>query len=84
MGEAPAWAAAPAVVAALGESGRALYEGLMGRFEFSSLEGERLLEACRAADVLAQLRQDPEADLRQVRLWSAHFTSLLGGFGVTS
>ena len=47
------------------------------------MEGEQLLEAARAADVLAQLRAASAPDLKQVRLWSAFYVATLRTLGLS-
>jgi hypothetical protein len=75
------WAPSPADLTALGVAGRALVAELLGRYDLAAVEGRVLLEAGRAADVLATLRAvaDPDAAaLRLEQVWSRHLAVLLG------
>ena len=67
----------------LGKDGRALLDRVLEEYEPSLVDGMQLLEAARAADVLAELRAGPSPDLRSVRLWSAYFTALIRMLGLT-
>jgi hypothetical protein len=63
-----------------GAAGRALLARFMERYELSLTEGEILLEAARAADVLTALRAQALVDVAAQRLelaWSRHLAALL-------
>ncbi len=65
----------------VGAAGRALLARFMERYELSLTEGEILLEAARAVDVLAALRAQALADIAAQRLelaWARHLVSVLG------
>ena len=65
------WAPTPDETAGLRDAGRVLLDRVQANYDVTLIEGTQLIEACRAADVLATLRAEPELDLRQIRLWSA-------------
>ena len=77
------WAPTAEDVAGLGDAGHVLVARMLGSYEVTPVEGVQLLEAARAADVLAQLRAEEAPDLRQVRLWSAYYTALIRMLGLT-
>ena len=78
-----AWTPTEADLTGLGEDGRVLIDRVLEEYEPSLVDGMQLLEAARAADVLAQLRAGPSPDLRQIRLWSGYYTALIRMLGLT-
>jgi hypothetical protein len=78
-----AWTPSAEDVAGLGASGRRLMTDILARYEPTTVEGFQLLEAARAADVLASLRTEEKPDLRQLRLWSAHYSLTLRMLGLS-
>lgn len=77
------WTPTPDDLAGLGDAGRALVARILAHYDPTTVEGLQLLEAARAADVLAALRAVEAPDLRQVRLWSTYYTGLIRGLGLT-
>ena len=79
----PCWRPSSEEVAALGVAGQALVERVWGAYDPTLVDGLQVLEAARAADVLAHLRATEPLDLRQVRLWSAYYTATIRMLGLT-
>lgn len=77
------WMPSDADVAGLSTDGRALIARVLAAYEPTVIDGLQLLEAARAADVLARLRAAPEPDLREQRQWAAFYTSTVRMLGLT-
>ena len=77
-----AWQPTASDLTGLGSAGRELIDRLLADYDVSPVDGLQLLEAARAADVLAELRAEADSDLRQIRLWSAYYTGVLRALGM--
>jgi hypothetical protein len=77
------WAPTPEDLAGVGDAGRALVARIVEHYDPTTVEVLQLLEAARAVDVLAALRAVEAPDLRQIRLWSTYYTSLVRNLGLT-
>jgi hypothetical protein len=83
MTAASAWTPTTADLDGMGTAGRALLARILDVYDPSLTEGLQLIEAARAADVLALLRAEAVPDRRQLRLWSAYFTATVRMLGLS-
>lgn len=77
------WTPTEADLAGMGEAGRAFVARILDVYEPTLTEALQVLEAARAADVLAELRAEAAPDRRQLRLWSAYYTATIRMLGLT-